>query len=258
MPLTSQVQDDVLIIHLDGAELANEAEVARVGKQLRELTNQVPQGQMLVDMSGLRSITSTVVGQLVLLKKKCTSENIELGIYSVGPKIMEVLKLVRLDTMVKIYHNKEQALHMLRRLNAPADAQQPTAEEFIASAEQGDAKAQFQLAKCFEAGAGVAADPKQAMEWYTKSAKQGFAEAQYALGMIYAYGMNVPQDYEKAMVWYYRAAEQNHVEAQYMVAMSFRFGLAGTQEDDLAVKWYEKAAAQGHQAAREALSEMQP
>ena len=257
MPLESEVQHDVLIVHMDGAELANEAEVARVGKELRDLTGNVPQGQMLIDLTQLNSISSTVVGQLVLLKKKCTSEGIELGICGVSPKIMEVLKLVRLDALVKIYHSKRQALEMLSRIKARANFTPANAGEYNLAAAQGDAEAQFHLAKCYEAGMGVDADPKQAMEWYTKSAKQGFAEAQFELGMIYAYGMNVPQDYDKAMVWYYRAAEQGHVEAQYMVAMSFRFGLAGTQEDDLAIKWYQKAAEKGHQAARDALQEMQ-
>jgi len=49
---------------------------------------------------------------------------------------------------------------------------------------------------------------------YTKSAEQGFAKAQFNLGRMYANGKGVPKDYEQAFYWYTQAAEQGDADAQ--------------------------------------------
>ena len=46
------------------------------------------------------------------------------------------------------------------------------------------------------------------MEWYGKAAEQGNAKAQYNLGLRYENGQGVAQDYGKAVEWYTKAAEQ--------------------------------------------------
>lgn len=51
------------------------------------------------------------------------------------------------------------------------------------AAEQGNARAQFNLGWCLEKGTGgVAKDEKAAVEWYRKAAEQGYAEAHLTLG----------------------------------------------------------------------------
>ena len=51
------------------------------------------------------------------------------------------------------------------------------------SAEQGDAKAQFNLGNRYYNGQGVPQDYKEAVKWYRLSAEQGVAQAQYNLGV---------------------------------------------------------------------------
>ena len=45
-------------------------------------------------------------------------------------------------------------------------------------------------------------------------AEQGNAKAQYNLGLIYDKGQGLPQDYQEALKWYRTAAEQGQVQAQ--------------------------------------------
>ena len=45
-------------------------------------------------------------------------------------------------------------------------------------AEQGYAKAHYNLGVMYENGEGVPEDDKEAVKWYTKSAEQGLADAQ--------------------------------------------------------------------------------
>ncbi|WP_439830288.1 tetratricopeptide repeat protein, partial [Aeromonas veronii] len=58
-------------------------------------------------------------------------------------------------------------------------------------------------------------DDAQALAWYRKAAEQGHAKAQYNLGVMYGNGQGVPQDDAQAVVWFRKAAEQGLAEAQY-------------------------------------------
>ncbi|HEX9814571.1 MAG TPA: SEL1-like repeat protein, partial [Myxococcota bacterium] len=59
---------------------------------------------------------------------------------------------------------------------------------YRASAEQGLAAAQYNLAIAYELGRGVDRDPRAALDWCTKAAEQGLDRAQMHLGKIYERG----------------------------------------------------------------------
>jgi hypothetical protein len=82
--------------------------------------------------------------------------------------------------------------------------------EFMALAERGQAKAQFNLGFMYEKGLGAPADDGEAMKWYRKAAEQGHAGAQNNLGVMYETGKGVPQDYVEAYFWYSLAAAQDN------------------------------------------------
>jgi len=112
-------------------------------------------------------------------------------------------------------------------------------------AEQGFAKAQFELGNMYYEGQGVAQDYKSALNWFNKAAKQGgFAGAvsQYYLGVMYNLGRGVSKDYTVALNWYKKAAEWGVPNAQYNLAQIYNRGLGVTQDHHAAFKWYKKAA----------------
>lgn len=82
--------------------------------------------------------------------------------------------------------------------------------EFMALAERGQPKAQFNLGFMYEKGLGAPADDGEAMKWYRKAAEQGHAGAQNNLGVMYETGKGVPQDYVEAYFWYSLAVAQNN------------------------------------------------
>ena len=73
-------------------------------------------------------------------------------------------------------------------------------------AEQGDAKAQYNLGVMYANGKGVPEDDKQAVKWYRLAAEQGVANAQYNLGVMYDRGDGVPEDKVLAYMWWNLAA----------------------------------------------------
>ncbi len=86
-------------------------------------------------------------------------------------------------------------------------------EEFRILAEQGYAKAQYNLGFMYATGEGVAKDNTEAMKWFRKAAEQGYADAQYSLGIMYANGKGVPESFIQAYAWVNLATAQGYKEA---------------------------------------------
>ncbi len=120
---------------------------------------------------------------------------------------------------------------------------------FRQAAEQGMAKAQYNLALCYYNGKGIEKDYVKATEWYSKAAEQGYAEAQHNLGACYYNGKGVENDSVKAAEWYLKAAEQGHANAQYELGYMYEQGYGVEQNDVKAEEWYTRAAEKGHKKA---------
>ena len=123
-------------------------------------------------------------------------------------------------------------------------------ESYRKAAEQGDAKAQYNLGNCYMSGIGVVKKYELGVEWFRKAAEQGFAEAQCDLGTCYESGCGVAKDTELAVECYRKAAEKGHATAQLRLGFCFRCGTGVAKNHELAVEWFRKAAEQGDATAQ--------
>jgi hypothetical protein len=249
--------NDVLVVYFPDHELMDEEQNRRIGAELLDLTEQANGGKMLVSFRGVDFVTSSMLGQLVMLNKRCSSHQIGLKICDVGPDLRMIFRIVRLDTLVEVCGDEASALHAFRtgRPSMSKLDDLDTAADYQSAADAGDAAAQFALGKCHEEGRGVDQDFRQALQWYEKAAALGHAGAQHTLGNCYAYGMEVPPDYDRALGWYRKAAEQGHANSQYLVGVSYTHGLAGVQDHAIAAQWYLRAAEAGDLEAQVILAE---
>ena len=117
-------------------------------------------------------------------------------------------------------------------------------------AQQGDARAQFNLGWCYSKGKGVTKDAVEAVKWYRMAAEQGDADAQFNLGNRYYDGEGVTKDMVEAVKWYREAAEQGDADAQANLGSRYCNGEGVAKDAVEAVKWYRKAAEQGLAAAQ--------
>ena len=120
-------------------------------------------------------------------------------------------------------------------------------------AEQGDAKAQFNLGGMYEHGQGVTQDHAVALMWYRRAAEQGDAKAQFNLGGMYEFGLGVTEDGAEAVKWYRKAAEQGDAKAQIHLALIYDTGMVVPQDYVQAYVWYKLAVTQGDEKAVEGL-----
>ena len=86
-------------------------------------------------------------------------------------------------------------------------------KEWKPLAEQGNAKAQFNLGALYYAGQGVTKNYNAAAKWYKLAAEQGDADAQYNLGLMYSKGRGLIKDYTLAHMWSNIAASQGNKSA---------------------------------------------
>ncbi len=155
--------------------------------------------------------------------------------------------------------------------------------EWKASADAGQAEAEFDLGVLYAQGLGVRRDLTEAANWYRKSAGQGNAEAQFALGQMYSRGWGVPrdqadairwlqmansvesdgpptdwaivegygtpQDPQQAATWYRQAADKGHPEAQFNLARLYASGKGVNHDEEQAARWVSASATQGHALA---------
>ena len=118
-------------------------------------------------------------------------------------------------------------------------------------ADQGDARAQYNLGVMYNTGRGVPRDVAEAAKWYRLAADQGYAVAQNNLGFMYDTGQGVPQDYAEAMRWYRLAADQGHARAQANLGMMYEDGNGVPRDLVTAHMWVNIASANGLEDAAE-------
>ncbi|MFZ0956510.1 MAG: tetratricopeptide repeat protein [Candidatus Sulfotelmatobacter sp.] len=97
-------------------------------------------------------------------------------------------------------------------------------------AEGGDAVAQFDLAKAYMSGTGVARDPSMTVVWLQKSAAQDYVGAEYALGRMYQQGLGIPKDPSLASKWFRKAARQQNKASQDQLSQMLAQGLISAGE----------------------------
>ncbi len=126
------------------------------------------------------------------------------------------------------------------------------------AANQGHTQASYELGNAFADGRGVPTSAHRAAAWYGNAADKGHRSAQYALGLAYAEGNGLPRDYAKATSWLERAARAGRADAQFALALLHERGFASNASIEAAHRWYKSAANNGFpQAAQRAEALMQ-
>ncbi|MDO6587949.1 caspase family protein [Salipiger sp. 1_MG-2023] len=144
------------------------------------------------------------------------------------------------------------------RLN-PSDARfdpGKAAEYLTRAAEGGSPEAQFELARQYETGKGVAQDPARALELYQAAARQDYPDALNEMGFFQYQGMlGLPADPAKAMIYFERAADLRHPQAMFNFAALIDDGLIGGKGPDAAAAYLYDALRAGSTEVLKVLTE---
>ncbi len=127
------------------------------------------------------------------------------------------------------------------------------ARAFRVRAEQGDAKAEYDLGHTYYYGQGTPQDYAEALRWFREAADQGYAKANYGIGYMYYHGQGVPQDYAEALRSFRKGADQGDARAQYFLGFMYYRGDTVARDYAAAASWYRLAADQGDAKAQDDL-----
>jgi len=120
-------------------------------------------------------------------------------------------------------------------------------KQFLDSARNGDADAQYRLGASYEFGGGAARDIELAKRWYQKAAAQGHVKAAARLRMLTP---PAPPTVEEARN-FGSAARKGDPEALYKCAECFEFGYHTAKDRDWALRLYAQAEKKGSAPAAE-------
>ncbi len=110
-------------------------------------------------------------------------------------------------------------------------------EIWLPLAQEGDLRAQYNLAVLYDKGLGATQDFSEAARWYLVAAERGHLDAQANLGFAYQQGRGVAQDYTAAAHWYRAAAERGDIPAQANLGTLYTNGWGIARNDVLAHMW---------------------
>ena len=106
----SQMNGDVLVVYFTESRILDESTIQQIGTELEEMANRAEWGKLLLNFSDVRFMSSSMLGKLVKLHKKCKNEKTHLKLCSISKDIMQVFKLMKLNKLLDICADETRAM----------------------------------------------------------------------------------------------------------------------------------------------------
>lgn len=96
-------------------EILSLMQATSIGAQLGRVVDEKEAFDMLIDFKRVRLITSSMIGELIKLKKKCDDGNVELKFCNLSSDLLSILKKLKLDRSFAIYASRDDAVKAVAR-----------------------------------------------------------------------------------------------------------------------------------------------
>lgn len=158
------------------------------------------------------------------------------------PEISESMEQMVKEELGVVYMQETHDAVLMKNASTPPSLE-PTFEETMQKAHEGEPWAQFYLGASYCHGIGVKENKREGIKWIKLAAEQGFPEAQTYLGCCCLNGDGTKKDKHAAIIWFKRAADQVNLGGQYNLAMCYGRGDGVNANFEMAVEWLRIAAA---------------
>ena len=95
-------QDGETRIRFTGLDRLDEANSEAPGKELSHLAEQLSGTRLVLDLSGIRFVTSSALGRLVALSRRVRAAGGRLMLTNLSPAVAEVLSVTNLDRVLEM------------------------------------------------------------------------------------------------------------------------------------------------------------
>ena len=108
--LTTEEIEGVYVASFTDSKILDEAKIQQIGAELLECTTALTNQSLLLDFDGVSFMSSSMIGKLVLLQKKCKAAEIKLKVCNISDNVMEVFKITRLHKVFDIQKDRDKAI----------------------------------------------------------------------------------------------------------------------------------------------------
>ncbi len=112
---TVQQIEKYTVVEFKTASLMNPSELERIGSELYRLVDEEDHRYLVLDFERVKYLSSQAIGIVLTLNKKLSQlKNTSFVLCGVGPTLMQLLKITRLDRILTIKPSQREAVKVER------------------------------------------------------------------------------------------------------------------------------------------------
>ena len=112
--IKSELKGEIRVIFVDVVRLVDTAAIEQCYRELVELLEKTEEKHVLLHFGRVAFMSSSALGMLVKLHKKCKEYEISLKLCNIAPEIREVFKITNLDKVFDIHADIGDALEAFK------------------------------------------------------------------------------------------------------------------------------------------------
>ncbi len=102
---------DVVVVTFQHARILDETIIRQIGEEFKNLTlAAAADRKLLLNFERVGFMSSSMIGQIMLLNRHCKNDKIKLKLCNISPNIMEIFTLMRLNKVLEIHKSEDEAL----------------------------------------------------------------------------------------------------------------------------------------------------
>ena len=109
MGIDSSSEDGILTIRLTDERLMEEGQLKRIQDELLALLGKTTEQKVVLDFTPVQFMSSSMLGKLVQVHKKCNEYEVKLKLCGIDPEIQKVFKITNLHKLFDIQSNESAA-----------------------------------------------------------------------------------------------------------------------------------------------------
>ena len=109
MSVSSESRDGILFLRVGYQRLLEESQLEQLEKDLLAAIDKSSEERVVLNFAPVQFMSSSALGKLIKLEKKCKEFKVKLKLCSIAPDIREVFKITRLDKVFDIEKDEETA-----------------------------------------------------------------------------------------------------------------------------------------------------
>jgi len=113
--IKSEVKDEVRIIVIDAQRLVDGPGIDQCSREILDLLGKTEEEHVLLHFGKIVFMSSSALGMLVRVNKKCTEYKISLKLCNISPDIYQVFKITGLDKIFSIHKDASDAMAAFKK-----------------------------------------------------------------------------------------------------------------------------------------------